>query len=870
MIEDAPVKIQYTGNGVTRTVTFPFRIYRKEDIQVISSSGGEDTLLEEGEGYIFLTGENVDGGGSIYLASVIEIGQTITLVRVTPPSQDLDLHPKQDFPAESTETQLDRMSMSLQELKEKFSRCIHYRVTEADLELPYLELPDWISRSGKLIGFDGNGHLKLYTLDVDTLTVDLNLVIPNGSITEAKLEEILDLSSHTVILAEGTVTVAMLETNLDLHLNTVILPENSIGDPQILPYAISRESLNPTLRPSKIAVGYTTTLSIKVTNAGDTSANRVYAPSGTINGRTRYTADNGYFIACEAGTKKWVIFTDLVVPLYSSEHKVWGSFSSLVELSPDQMPPWVVYGTSTPGPTVSVDTYEVDVKGTVRADRFIGPFDTPGTGGTNNQEDTVVMFPASGNISRYGGDARATGYGGMMFLGGKGKVRYLGYNETTDKPFLYNATTTCEFPLFKRLYPGTLTGLTGVSDGAGNTLDVITPGKIIKIVQCARNAYLLTENGLVYAIGRNNEGQLGQSNTTNSSTFLGVRVGSVSGKTIFVTDIVASPPGNITQGVTVAAIDIDGHVWTWGENTNGQCGASGGLNKDKPYNDPTWAFNAGAVKQVMVIGKTTYALTTLGAVYGTGLNTKGQLGLSNITTMTTFTLMVNTGGSIIVDSMHGYGSDGFVSFLALTTGGDGYGCGYGALGTLCANNFTDTNGALTACHSSLNGAQNVARLFCFGPTAYAIMADGTILAWGYNGSYLLGTGNTTNSATAVTPAGINALLGTPTSSSYVTAIAMAGPGGSAVDALHILTSDGKVFAIGANVQGQLGLDLTVNFVASFEQLELVFNPVMIYGGHLGTSESRMFFQDDIGQLWQCGFSQYGNSGVLPSPSPLRI
>jgi alpha-tubulin suppressor-like RCC1 family protein len=869
MIEDAPVKIQYIGNGVTQTVTFPFRIYRQEDLQVISSSGGEDTVLDTEEGYRFLYGENDENGGAVYLASPIAIGQMITLVRVTPASQDLDLNPKQDFPAESTEVQLDRMSMAVQELREQVSRAIHYRVTEADIELPYLELPDWISRSGKIIGFDGNGHLKLYTIDLNNITVDLDLAIPDGSITDLKLAEILDLSSHTIILPAQSVTVGMLTTTLDLHNNTVILPENSIGDPQVLPYALSRESLNPTLRPSRVAVGYTTTLSIKVTGAADSAANRVYAPSGTVNGRTQYVADNGYSIAAESGAKRWVLYDAGSVALYSSEHKVWGSFSSLIETTPDQMPPWVVYGTSTPGPTVSIDTYELDVKGTVRADRFIGPFDTPGGGGTSNQEDTVVMFPRSGNINGIGGDARATGYGGMMFLGGKGVPRYLGYNETTDKPFLFNAATTCEFPLFKRLYPGLLAGLTAVSDGAGNTLASITPENIVKIVQCGRNAYLLTSNGLVYALGRNNEGQLGQNNTTNSSTFLGVKVGALSGKTIFITDIVATPPGNSTQGVTVAAIDIDGKVWTWGENGNGQCGATVG-NKLVPYNDATWAFNAAIVTQVMILGKTTYALTNLGAVYGTGINTYGQIGDSSITQRTTFTLMTNTGGSIVVQSMHGYGADGVVAFLALNTSGDVYGCGNGALGTLGNNSLANTNGLLAACHSSINGGANVSRVFCLGPTVYAILSDGTILAWGYNGSYLLGNGNTTNLATAVSPANLNTLLGTPTSPDYITTIAMAGPGGSAVDAIHVLTSDSKVFSIGANSQGQLGTDITAATVAAFAELELVFTPVMIYGGHLGTGESRMFFQDNLGQLWMCGYSQYGNTGVIPYPAPIRI
>ena len=92
--------------------------------------------------------------------------------------------------------------------------------------------------------------------------------------------------------------------------------------------------------------------------------------------------------------------------------------------------------------------------------------------------------------------------------------------------------------------------------------DTVAPASalndIIRVEANDERTAVLNKWGIAWMCGRNSFGELGIGNTTSQTTFQRV------GDTRF-SDI------SLGNGFTVA-IDTDGHIWTWGSDTNGRLG----------------------------------------------------------------------------------------------------------------------------------------------------------------------------------------------------------------------------------------------------------------------------------------------------------
>jgi alpha-tubulin suppressor-like RCC1 family protein len=125
-------------------------------------------------------------------------------------------------------------------------------------------------------------------------------------------------------------------------------------------------------------------------------------------------------------------------------------------------------------------------------------------------------------------------------------------------------------------------------------------------------------NGTIWAVGNNQQGQLGDGTTTSRSNI--VQIGALT------TWSTAACGG---QGHTIAR-KTDGTLWTWGYNFQGQLG----LGNSGYYTDRSSPNQVGALTtwSSVAAGNThTLAIQTNGTLWSWGNNTSGQLGQNNLT-----------------------------------------------------------------------------------------------------------------------------------------------------------------------------------------------------------------------------------------------
>jgi alpha-tubulin suppressor-like RCC1 family protein len=315
-----------------------------------------------------------------------------------------------------------------------------------------------------------------------------------------------------------------------------------------------------------------------------------------------------------------------------------------------------------------------------------------------------------------------------------------------------------------------------LGQGPASTGDLNTPheitlgfpsGTTFKQVAAGSSFSLaLTAGGSIYAWGSNTFGQLGDGNTTDSST-----------------PTLVSTPGGVTFKSIAAgsgfalALSTSDTVYSWGDNGLGQLGDGSTSSSKVPVQLPSTDF-AGPVTQVSAGASHALALVgSTGKLYGWGDDASGQLGDGNYTDTTT-PVAVNAPPSGSWSSMSA-GSDftvGLTSNGAVFAWGDNqFGqLGDGDVAQTC--NVGDTIGATVYCSNTPvqvlvpPSTQFVAVAAGYGQ-AYALAATGAAWSWGDDGTGQLGNngvgdaGNPTD-APATTPVQVTLPSGTNASAVF--------------------------------------------------------------------------------------------------------
>ncbi len=336
----------------------------------------------------------------------------------------------------------------------------------------------------------------------------------------------------------------------------------------------------------------------------------------------------------------------------------------------------------------------------------------------------------------------------------------------------------------------------------------------------------LRSDGRVMAWGNNGSGQLGDGTTTQRLTPVPVPG---------LTGVVAVAAGSSHS----VALKSDSTVMAWGYNGNGQLGLGTG-----PYQSlsPTAVPGLTGVVAVAAGSYHTVALKSDGTVLAWGMNGSGQLGDGSTTQRLSpvpvtgltgvvaiaagnhYTLALKADGTVLAwgnndQGQLGDGSTtqrltpvpvpGLTGMVALAGGGS-HAVALKADGTLMAwgNNGNGQLGdGTTAWQPRLSPAAvpaltGVAAVAVGDGYTLAMQSDGTLMAWGYNGSGQLGDGSTTQRLSPVPVPSLSSLA------------ALAAGGGYSL----ALKSDGTLLAWGYNGNGQLGDGTTT------QRLSPVANP----------------------------------------------
>lgn len=122
--------VSYIGNGTTKSFAVPYKFF-DEELEVYKNKTFE-TFVKNVDYTISGSGE--DDGGSIEFSAAPAAGTVITIVRSVVLNQLVRFIEGENFPAADYEYSLDHIVMALQELSQKYARCLQMPPGEDDFE----------------------------------------------------------------------------------------------------------------------------------------------------------------------------------------------------------------------------------------------------------------------------------------------------------------------------------------------------------------------------------------------------------------------------------------------------------------------------------------------------------------------------------------------------------------------------------------------------------------------------------------------------------------------------------------------------------------------------------------------------------------
>jgi alpha-tubulin suppressor-like RCC1 family protein len=297
------------------------------------------------------------------------------------------------------------------------------------------------------------------------------------------------------------------------------------------------------------------------------------------------------------------------------------------------------------------------------------------------------------------------------------------------------------------------TGITATSPVAVTATGVLDTTTITALAVGSAHSLALDSAGKVYAWGSDGSGQLGNGADGASSVPIAVTdSGVLSGTTI--TAIAAGNDHSL-------ALDSDGLVYAWGKGDSGQLGNNGVMNSQTPVAVNTSGVLSGVTVVAIAAGRDhSLALGDDGVVYGWGGNGSGQLAQPDppVPASALFPTPVIVGNlptSSISDKTIIAIAAGSLHNLALADDGTLHAWGFNGGGRLGDGTTTNSADPVQVDQSGVLAGKTITSIACGGNFSMALDSAGGIYTWGRGIQGELGNGAFADSSVpvAVTTAG---------------------------------------------------------------------------------------------------------------------
>lgn len=285
----------------------------------------------------------------------------------------------------------------------------------------------------------------------------------------------------------------------------------------------------------------------------------------------------------------------------------------------------------------------------------------------------------------------------------------------------------------------------------------------------------LTTLGKAYAWGQNTAGQLGTNDVTPRSS-----------PTLVVGNILWNKiVGTLGDG-SHHGIDINGSIYGWGTNADGQIGDGTSVAKSSP----TLVVGGQTYRDIVAGSLSVYGLTTAGAAYAWGSNASGQLGDNSVTKRSSPIAVV---GGLVFQQLfvpQGGSNNGNVVAFGIAANGNAYAWGINTNGQLGVGDTTARSSPTLVVGGlkfqkivTHNGAGNVA-------TVFGLTTDGKLYGWGANANGQIGDNSVAvRSSPTLVVGGLN----------WVDVMIQNN------NAVLGVTTQGLVYGWGINTNGELGV-----------------------------------------------------------------
>lgn len=165
----------YSGNGLSTTFPFGFKIFDDGDVHVVrSDAAGNQTVLVLGSDFTVTLNGDQDAapGGRVVLTAPLASGYLLMLTSDLSELQPTVLTNSGGFYPDVLNDSLDRLTILTQQLREKVDRAVVAPITES----AGATLPPASARAGKVAWFDDDGQLSGW-MDVGTMASAFDAVL---------------------------------------------------------------------------------------------------------------------------------------------------------------------------------------------------------------------------------------------------------------------------------------------------------------------------------------------------------------------------------------------------------------------------------------------------------------------------------------------------------------------------------------------------------------------------------------------------------------------------------------------------------------------------------------------------------------------